>query len=206
MDLWKVIGYAGLYIGNFPHKSEIHHNEVTVSVFQESYPRELFEELGNKVVIPVKGIYHIEGISVLPIQIVVTRELPGKEYAGFRAIPKNPKETDILQVIEARNDKTDPFLISQYQTYLNKLEISNREYLSNIKRRCPAASAWMDFFKPEIDEKINEKVNESRQKDLFEYVQDGDMALEKAAARSNQSIEDFIVDMKRHGYKVPEMV
>ena len=113
----------------FPHRSKLHHSEVTVSVFQESYPRELFEELGNKIVVPdpVKGIYHIEGISVLPFQIVVTRELPGKEYAGFRAISKKPKEADILQVIKERNDKTDPFLLSQYQTYLNKLEKIDRK-------------------------------------------------------------------------------
>lgn len=77
------------------------------------------------------GICHIEGISVLPFQIVVTRELPGKEYAGFRAISKKPKEADILQVIKERNDKTDPFLLSQYQTYLNKLEKIDRKYLTD---------------------------------------------------------------------------
>ncbi len=60
----------------------------------------------------------------------------------------------------------------------------------------------MDFFKPEIDKKIYE----SRQNDLYEYVQDGGMTLDFAAKKSNQSVEDFIADMEKHGYKVPQMV
>lgn len=48
-----------------------------------------------------KGIYHIGNWKVdFPIQVIVSRELEGKEYAGFRAITKNPRLEDIQQIME----------------------------------------------------------------------------------------------------------
>ena len=69
--------------------------------------------------------------------------------------------------------------------------------------------AWMDIFKPEIDEKINAAVAEEHKRTvtnmLFEYVQDGDMPLNNAAKRAGVSPEIFSSEMEKRGYRVPEM-
>ncbi len=61
-------------------------------------------------------------------------------------------------------------------------------------------NAWMDIFKDEIDEKIDA----SKKKDLFIYVQDGAMKIEYAAGRANQSVAEFAKEMEEKGYKVPK--
>ena len=40
---------------------------------------------------------------------------------------------------------------------------------------------------------------------LFEYVQDGDMPLNNAAKRAGVSPENFLSEMEKRGYRVPEM-
>ena len=97
------------------------------------------------------------------------------------------------------------------------------------------SSAWMEVFKPEIDKKINAALTEERKKAdaalseaitkerekakaavaeehqkavnmLFEYVQDGDMALSRASKRAGVSPENFLSEMEKRGYRLPELV
>ena len=55
---------------------------------------------------------------------------------------------------------------------------------------------WMQIFKPEIDEHTKNL--------LFIYVQDGQMRPEYAAGRLNTSVEEFLEEMKKNGFRVPE--
>ena len=59
----------------------------------------------------------------------------------------------------------------------------------------------MQIMQPEIDEKINDATRTN----LFLYVQDGDMLIEKAAKRANMSTADFSAAMTNAGYKLPQM-
>ena len=62
------------------------------------------------------------------------------------------------------------------------------------------ASILMDVLKPEIDE----RVNDDRRTNLYIYVQDGDMMLDRAAKREGMSITDFSNAMTSAGYTVPQ--
>ena len=72
------------------------------------------------------------------------------------------------------------------------------------------ARTILDIFKPEIDEQIDIAVKKaelsSRQRVLYECVQDGDMPLNKAAKRAGISPAEFIRKMTEAGYSVPEPV
>lgn len=85
--LWKVIGYAGFYIAKYDISAE----DVTLTIFRGAKPEKMFSEMADFVEADeTKGIYHIKDWKVdFPIQIVITTELEGKEYAGFRAISKS---------------------------------------------------------------------------------------------------------------------
>ena len=102
--------------------------------------------------------------------------------------------------------ETDPEMIDFYRAYWN---ISNKltgSVLEEAKRRDPKmARTLMDLLKPEIDEKIGLAVTEDRRQMLYEYVQDGDMALDKAARRIGMSPDDFTQHMTKAGYSVPKM-
>ena len=45
---------------------------------------------------------------------------------------------------------------------------------------------------------------ETTRVNLFEYVQDGGMAIDYAARKSNMTIAEFARQMEQSGYKVPE--
>lgn len=55
-----------------------------------------------------------------------------------------------------------------------------------------------------FERSIQEAKEEARRNDLFEFVQDGDMKIERAAERANKTVDEFIADMKSHGYSVPQ--
>ncbi|EEV01927.1 hypothetical protein ROSINTL182_06108 [Roseburia intestinalis L1-82] len=85
--LYKTLGYACLYKGYGKTIDEIPADELTVSLFREAYPRELFLELERKgYVLEEKypGIYYVRGNILFPVQIVVISREP--DYAQQ---PKN---------------------------------------------------------------------------------------------------------------------
>lgn len=78
-DNYKTVGYACLYKGLGETVNQIAANELTVFIFRESYPREMFEamkNLGLEIKERYPGIYYISGKQVLfDTQIVVTKQL-----------------------------------------------------------------------------------------------------------------------------------
>ena len=202
--LRKVIGYGSYYISQSPHKDDIKPEEVTLSIFRDTKPAELFRELGSRVIeTDTKGIYHIEGVTDLPFQIVVTGELEGKEYAGYRLITKKADVDDLEQIVRDSNGSTEQFVLNQYRAFFDKLALVNEEFIDKIKRRNDMKyNGWLDAFRPEIDKEIASVVEDN----LFEYVNDGVMQIDYAARKANVTVDDFKKGMAAHGYKVPQMV
>ena len=78
-DYYKTVGYACLYKGLGETVDQIPANELTISIFRESYPREMFKAMKN-MGIEIKeyypGIYNISGKQALfDTQIVVTNQI-----------------------------------------------------------------------------------------------------------------------------------
>ena len=65
--------------------------------------------------------------------------------------------------------------------------------------------AWMKLFKTEIDQQIGDAVNNATRVNLFTYVQDGDMMLDRAAKRAGMSTADFADSMTKAGFRIPKM-
>ena len=202
--LWKTVSYTGSYIDYMKDKDPVSDNEVTITLIRGAKPIKLLKELSGHVEQIEKGIYYIKNWKVdLPIQIIVTTELEGEEYAGIRAISKNPKEEDIKKVFENNKAETDPDMRKYYRAYW---EISNKltgEILEKVKRRNPEmAKTLMDLVRPEI----NAEFDELTRNNLFTYVSDGVMPVEYAAKKAELTTADFIASMREAGYTVPETV
>ena len=195
--LYKVIGYGGMYISQGKHKNDIPVDQVTLSIFREAHPYELFKELGDKVKADnTKGIYHIEGLSVLPIQIVVTKELVGEDYAEFRGISEKPDKADIIKIIEDAKVQKEYYLQQQYRAYLDMVAKKDGDLVDEIRRDKDMTNAWMDIFKDEIDEKILESTCQD--------VKEGWMSVENAARKFNMTVSDFEAEMNKRGYPIPD--
>ena len=196
--LWNVIGYAGFYISKF----HVPADEVTLTLFRGAKPVKLFHDMQDFIEPDeTKGIYHIKGWKInIPIQIVVTTELEGEEYAGFRAISKKPRQEDIRQILSEVLSEKDSDVIGWYRDYLDLFSKLDNEVIEDVKRRYPEmARTWRDIFKPEIDEWIND----DRRTNLFTYVQNGDMSLPNAARNAGMSVSEFEDNMRNAGFTVP---
>ena len=187
--IWKGIGYIGFYINHMKEKGiEISASEVTLSFFRESRPEALFKELRSFIVEgPAKGIYYIKGWIVdIPIQIVVTKELKGDEYAGFRAISRKPKAGDVAAFIREHGDDSE---ISTFvRTYADSVSKVDSRLLEELKGRYPEmGKTLLEIMQPEI----NEVVNNTTRTNLYLYVKDGAMSIDYAARQAKLSVDDF---------------
>ena len=209
--LWKVVGYAGFFI----NRDRVPDKEITLTLVRSAKPVGLFKELtkqGAKIIDgatkgSAKGIYTIENWKVdFPIQIIVSTELEGEEYAFFRTISKKPADDDIKLIVKMADKEADPVARQFLKEYLDKLSDMNREIIENIKRRdSTMRNAWMNIFEPEINERVNTAVDNTTRTIYFTLVQKGKMTLDDAADEANMTINDFSAAMTNAGYKLPQM-
>ena len=208
---WKCIGYVGFYLS----AKGISANQVTLTLIRASKPVRLLKQLSADIEPGgEKGIYYVKNwLKDVPIQIIVTSELTGPEYAGFRSISKRPKLEDITQMYRDNENETDPALIEFYRAYWSISARLTGSILEEAKRsENKMSKTLMDILKPEIDEKIDiavkeavkEAVSATVRNNLYAYVQDGDMALDRAAIKAGLSTDDFILQMSEAGYTVPD--
>ena len=61
-------------------------------------------------------------------------------------------------------------------------------------------NAWMDIFKSEIDQRMDEHDLER----VCRYVRDGQMTAQYAAEDLKIEPSEFIAEMEKRGYKIPE--
>ena len=124
--VWKVIGYAGLYKGLGEHVNEVPAEELTISIFRNRCPRELFKEWkrkGIEISHPYGGVYYVEGVVSLPLQIIVANELEEKEFLSLKMLMPGVKEKEIrkflayMRTLESREkeEMRKPYCVSVYQ-------------------------------------------------------------------------------------------
>ena len=206
--LWKVVAYAGFFI----YRDRVPDDEITLTLIRAAKPIKLFKDLesrGAKIMDgsvdgPAKGIYTIENWDDhFPIQIIVSTELEGNEYAFFRTISKKPAVGDIKLIVEMADKETDPVIRQFLKEYLDKLSDMNKEIVEEAKGRdSEMKNAWMNIFEPEINEKVDTAVTiaraDERKTVYFTLVQDGDLTLERAAEKSGMSTDEFTRSMNAY--------
>ena len=193
--LWKCIGYAGFYMS----MKDLSPKQVTLTLIRAAKPLHLFQELDGHIRAEkgTKGIYYIENWEVsFPIQVIVTSELPGPEYAGFRSISKKPRVEDIELMFRSHEQECDPELIGFYRAFWNVSVRLAGKALEEAKRRTKGmANDVLEFFKAEVDlitdekaEKLAEKLAEKKAEVLAEKKAEV-LAEKKAEVLAEQKAE-----------------
>lgn len=196
----KVIGYANLYMGLAEHDGDRPINQITASIFRAVKNPDLFmelEETGHLIPDQGKGIYHIEGLTDFPFQIVIMSELEGEEYAAARAMIDGDRARieDIEHVMASIEEEQNEVVRNHMRVILNLIGNKNPGKLEIVRRNKTMENKWMEIFKPTIDAE--------KKRDLFIFVQDGQMTPEYAAGRMNLPVSQFISEMIESGFQVP---
>lgn len=194
-DLYKVIGYAGLYKGTSTSANAVDVRELTISLFRYRYPRALFkqlEQLGARIKQPSSGVYYVEGIINLPLQIVVIRELEYKKHTPLTILTTDADAEEIKTFVEFARDLE----LSEDKTNVEALlEVSvpaNMNLYERLRREdkivCEALKILM---KDDIDEAIAEKIAAIAEKDEAIAEKDATIAEKDAAiAEKNEALAE----------------
>lgn len=158
IQYYKTVSYACLYIGNIDLKDNLRPDDVTVSIFRDSCPKKLFQqlrELGCAVTEYKPGIYYVTGNVLFSTQIVVISQLDGDEYLAFKALSDKLNVSDVEKIIEMTSQITDS-MEKEYMDSVLQVSVNvNRSLYAEVKEAKPfMCEALMDLFKDEIADKI----------------------------------------------------
>lgn len=162
--VWKVIGYAGLYKGLGEHVNEIPAEELTISIFRNRYPRDLFREWkkeGVEVRHPYSGVYYVEGIVRLPLQIIVANELKEEEFLSLRILMPGAEEREIRKFLAYMNTLRNPGDRKDAEAVLRVSISANVELYERAGREDEMINqvVWR-LFGDEIEKAVEEKLEE----------------------------------------------
>ncbi len=164
-DFYKTIGYACLYKGYGESIDKIPLSELTVSVFREAHPREMFlslEKEGHKIEEKYSGIYYVTNKLPFPAQVVVTRELSKETHSSLRILSNHANKEDIQTFLKAARKMTSPRERNNIDAVLQVSVSVNFELYQRIRRDAVMCEAMRELMKDEI----NEKINEAHMKDI----------------------------------------
>ena len=156
---YKVQAYAGLYKASGETVNQIPAQEVTVSLFRDTCPREMMEQLktlGAEITVRHDGVYQIEKAGLFPAQLIVTRELKEETHAILRVLTDRATRQDVEAFLTATKDMRTEGDIARLDAILQVSVTANRGVFDEIyregeERMCQALKEIMkeDFEKAE---------------------------------------------------------
>ena len=170
-DYYKTVGYACLYKGLGETVDQIPANELTISIFRESYPREMFEamkNLGLEIKERYPGIYYISGKQALfDTQVVVTKQLNRETRRTLRVLSKHVKEEDVRAFVEEAALISEPGDRNNVDAVLQVSVSANKEIYEAI-RRCD--KVMCEALRELMKEDFEKQERETRQVTLLEDI------------------------------------
>ena len=109
-DFYKTLGYAFIYKALGATVDAIPLRELTVSIFRDGYPRDMFDALlahGATITEQFPGIYYVTGIVPIPTQIVVTGKL-SDAHPVLKILSSHVRAEDVRRFVNFTKDLSDP--------------------------------------------------------------------------------------------------
>ena len=155
-DFFKTLGYACLYKGLGEKVNQIPLEELTVSLFRASAPKQLMKQLidyGYKIELHTSGIYYVQGFSI-PIQIFVTKELDSKNHESLKVLSRSAEKEDIQKFTELARDFSEPGDKEKADAVLQVSVAANREKYDEVRRSEDMCEALRELMKEEIEQEL----------------------------------------------------
>ena len=132
---YKVQAYTGLYKASGETVNQIPAQEVTVSLFRDTCPREMMEQLkalGAEITVRHDGIYRIEKMGLFPAQLIVTGELKEETHAILRVLSNRATRRDVEAFLTATKDMRTEGDIARLDAILQVSATANRIVFDEI--------------------------------------------------------------------------
>jgi hypothetical protein len=165
-------------------------NEITVSMFRETYPRELFRQLreqGAVVEEKFAGIYYVTGCTLFDTQIVVTGQLGVEEHSSLRILSKDVKEEDIRRFLTESETLLTPGDRNNIDAVLQVSVPANHAVFEKVKEDLRMCEALRELMKDEIEAEVRKGKAEGIAEGIAQGKAEG-IAQGKAEAKAEGSL------------------
>ena len=170
-------------------------DEMTVSLFRNGYPREMFLELkriGADIIKDSDGIYRVEGYIHMPIQVVVIRELRKGTHTALKILAPNADEEDIRVFLEDAKQLTDKDDKNNVRAILKISARENSALFQKIWEEEEMKDVLDEIMHVEerMEERAEERVEDSQKQTARDMILDNE-PLSKIAKYSRLSVESI---------------
>ena len=186
-DFYKTLGYACLYKGYGESVNQIPIDEITISLFREVYPREMFKELeksGLEISEQYPGIYYVTGNIPVPAQVIVTSRLSPENHSSLRILSVNADKADVERFLRYARLLSNQGDRNNVDAVLQASVSANFELYEEVRRNSVMCEALQELMKDEINEKINEAKTEggieSKLEDVKNIMETMELSIEQA--------------------------
>lgn len=180
-DYYKTVGYACLYKGLGETENQIPAEEITVSIFRESYPRELFKALkkeGQKIEERFPGIYYISGHVLFDTQIIVMRRVEAERHRGLKMLNHNVSREDVKAFLKEIESLKEPGDRNNIDAVMHVSAMANWKLYEAIGRDRSMFEVLKGIFKDEL-ERERQETAQRFEKEKQEAVQETAKETEK---------------------------
>ena len=160
-DFYKVQGYGLIYKGFSRKVNELPIENITLTIVRHTHPQNMIKMLEDSGIVvreTYPGIYRFEGNLSIPVQLVISSQLPLGEYEGLRLLAKGATVEDIKSYAERAIASDNERIKENARTVIDVCLDVNKN-LGEVKEMYEAVrEVFKDAFAKERQEgKIEEK-------------------------------------------------
>ena len=182
--VWKAIGHAGLYKGYGETVNAIPYEELTITILRSRKPKKLFRHLEAKDGYEVKetdpGVYRIIGMIDIPLQVVVIRELRGREFLPLRIMVRDADEEEIREFLQKSLGYDVPEDRNNARAVLNVSSEANEETFEKIRRDKDMGEAMRRIMRDDLEQAEKDGEQNAKVLDIKNVMESFGVSLERA--------------------------
>ncbi len=147
--------YAALYKASASHVDEIKASSVTITMVRDAKPEKLldgFPEEGYTVTNPYQGIYYIGRKTNFATQIIVSKELTGRQYVWLKALTKKLDQERAKLLVEQAKRRKSQRSRQLVDSVLAAIIRANKELFGKLKEDAKMCEALRELMEEELNE------------------------------------------------------
>ena len=169
-DFYKVYGYTCFYKADVQYADSIPAEELSITFVSGKYPRKMIKHLTKikkyQVTEVEKGIYYVNG-DLIPIQILVTKNLSGEENLWLKSLTNKLKATETAEkLVENYMDHKDSSL---HRSVIETIMRANQKIFREVNGM---SDIFMEIVQEKFDRKLKEEVEKATEKAVKEATEE----------------------------------
>lgn len=161
-DFYKVQGYGLIYKGFGRKVNELPIENITLTIIRHTYPKDMMKMLQDSGIVISNvhdGIYRFEEKLSIPVQLVISSQLPSGEYEGLRLLAKGATVEDIIKYAEKAIASGNERIKENAGTVIDVCLAVNK----NLEGAKEMYEGFKEFFKDFIEKERQESLQEGLQ-------------------------------------------